>query len=223
MLKVAVIGLGVFGMSVLKALVDVGAEIIVVDQNMQKIEEVQDMVSFAVKMDSTDENALLSQGIHEVDIAVVCIGEDFESNILTAVTLKSLGVAKVISRATREIEKKILKSVGIDMVVIPEEEVGEKLAYSIIHQNLRDIIHLAGSTAMAEIDAPEDFWGKSLLGLNLRSKYKVNLIMIKKPTKFGTVKTFEINSSPGAETIIEKNDILVVVGERKHITKLAKK
>ena len=112
---------------------------------------------------------------------------------------------------------------GIDLVVIPEEEVGEKLAYSIIHQNLRDIIHLAGSTAMAEIDTPEHFYGKTLKQLNFRTKYKVNLIMIKKPRKIGTIKTFEINSSPGADTIIEKNDILVIVGERKNITKLVNK
>ena len=127
MLKVAVIGLGAFGMSVLKALVDVGAEIIAIDQNMQKIEEVQDMVSFAVKMDSTDETALLSQGVHEVDIAVVCIGEGFEANILTGVTLKNLGVKKVISRATREIEKKILNCGGFMPCSI-------QMNYS-IHQN----------------------------------------------------------------------------------------
>ena len=107
------------------------------------------------------------------------------------------------------------------MVVIPEVEVGSKLAYSIIHKNLRDIIHLAGSTAMAEIDAPEEFVGKSLAELKLRAKYKINLIMIKKPKKFGTIQTFEINSSPGAETTISKDDILVIVGERKHISKLA--
>ncbi len=222
MLKVAVIGLGAFGMSVLKALVDIGAEIVAIDKNMQKIEEIQDMVSFAVKLDSTDEMALVSQDIHEVDVAVVCIGEDFESNILTAVTLKNLGVPRVIARATREIESKILNSVGIDLVVIPEVEVGEKLAYSIIHQNLRDIIHLAGSTAMAEIDAPKKFWGRSLIDLKIRSKYKINLIMIKKPKQIGTITTFEINSSPGADTIIEEKDVLVIVGDRKDITSLAK-
>ncbi|RMG32356.1 MAG: TrkA family potassium uptake protein [Methanobacteriota archaeon] len=209
-------------MSVLQALVDIGAEIIAVDQERQRIEEVQDMVSLAIQMDSTDESTLVSQGVHEVDVAVVCIGEDFLSNLLTAVTLKNLGVPKVVARATREIEEKILKTVGIDMVVIPEIEVGEKLAYSLIHQNLRDIVHLAGSTAMAEIDTPEDFIGKSLLELNLRAKHKVNLIMIKKPKKIGTIQTFEINSSPGAETIIEPGDILVLVGDRKDITKIAK-
>ncbi|GAB4179132.1 MAG: TrkA family potassium uptake protein [Calditrichia bacterium] len=222
MLKIAVIGLGTFGMSVLQALVDIGAEIIAIDQDLQKVEEVQDMVALAIQMDSTDETTLVAQSIQEVDVAVVCIGEDFLSNLLTAVTLKNLGVPKVIARATREIEQKILKTVGIDLVVIPEIEVGEKLAYSIIHQNLRDIVHLAGSTAMAELDAPREFHGKSLIELNLRTKYRINLIMIKKPKMIGSIKTFEVNSSPGAETIIEPGDVLVIVGDRKDITKIAK-
>lgn len=222
MLRIAVIGLGTFGMSVLQALVDIGAEIIAIDQDRQRIEEIQDMVSMAIQMDSTDETTLVSQGINEVDVAVVCIGEDFLSNLLTAVTLKNLGVPKVVARATREIEEKILKTVGIDLVVIPEIEVGEKLAYSLIHQNLRDIVHLAGTTAMAEIDTPEEFVGKTLVELNLRAKFKVNLIMIKKPKMIGNIQTFEINSSPGAETRIEEGDILVIVGDRKDITKLAR-
>lgn len=222
MLKVAVIGLGTFGKSVLSALVDLGAEIIAIDQDRQKVEEVQDYVSLAVQMDSTDEATLVAQGVHEVDIALVCIGEDFLSNLLTAVILKNLGVPKIVARATREIEQKILKAVGIEEVVIPEIEVGERLAYTLVHENLKDIIHLAGTTAMAEMEAPEEFVGKTLLELNLRVKYRINLIMIKRPKIVGDKTLFDVISTPGAETRIEAGDIIVIVGDRKDITRIAR-
>jgi len=224
MKKFAILGLGTFGESLAKSLTEKGAEVIAVDRNMSRVEDMQDYVSIAVRLDSTDENALVAQGINEVDVAVVCIGEDFESNLLTAVLLKQLGVPLVITRATRPLEEKILKAVGIDRVVLPEQEVGEKLAYTLMHPQLKEIFYLAGQITIAEIDAPKIFIGKSLEELQLRAKYGLNLITIRKQKeetdKKGNVIKREEVIMPVAQTIIEENDILILVGKKDDLNKL---
>ncbi len=223
MKKFAILGLGTFGMGLAKALTEKGAEVIAVDRNMHRVEEIQDYVSVAVRLDSTDENALISQGIHEVDVAIVCIGEDFESNLLTSVLLKQLGVPLVITRATRPVEEKILNAVGIDRVVIPEQEVSERLAYSLMHPQLNDILYLAGHITLAELNAPKFFVNKSLEELRLRTKYGVNLVIIRRsveaPETEGQTAPPEQVLIPGADTVIQENDILVVVGRKEDINK----
>lgn len=224
MKKFAILGLGTFGESLAKSLTEKGAEVIAIDKDMARVEEIQDYVSIAVRLDSTDENALIAQGVHEVDVAVVCIGEDFESNLLTSVILKQLGVPTVITRATKMIEEKILKAVGIDRVVVPEQEVGEKLAYSLMHPHLKEIFYLAGPYTIAEIDAPTHFIGKSLEALQLRAKYGLNLITIRKRTSGSDEKGIgterETVIMPDAKTVIEEGDILVLVGKKDDLNKL---
>ena len=226
MKKFAILGLGAFGESVAKSLTEKGAEVIAVDRDMSRVEEIQDYVSVAVRLDSTDENALIAQGIHEVDVAIVCIGEDFESNLLTAVLLKQLGVPTVITRATRNIEEKILNAVGIDRVVLPEREVGEKLAYTLMHPKLKEIFYLADQFTIVEIEAPKIFLGKTLEELKLRSKYGLNLIIVKRQ-QFLEEKELNVPKQkvvmPTAQTIIEKGDILVLLGKKDDINKLLSK
>ncbi len=224
MKKFAILGLGSFGVSLAKALTEKGAEVVAVDRNMTRVEEIQDYVSVAVRLDSTDENALKIQGIHEVDVAVVCIGEDFESNLLTAVILKQLGVPMVITRATRPIEEKILKNVGIDRVVLPEQEVGERLSYNLMHPHLKEIFYLAGQLTLAEVEAPKIFLGKSLEEIQLRAKFGLNLVTIRRQReesdKKGNVTLRQEVTMPGAQTIIERNDILILVGKKEDLNKL---
>lgn len=227
MSKFAVLGLGTFGSSLAQALTEKGAEVIAVDRQMGRVEEIQDYVSVAVKLDSTDENALKAQGIHEVDVAIVCIGEDFESNLLTSVLLKQLGVPIVVTRATRPIEEKILKAVGIDRVVLPEQEIGEKLAYALMHPNFKEIFFLGGQISVVEFKAPEKFVGKSLETIQLRVKYGLNLVSIQrkreeKDKKGNVISRIDI-IMPTAQTTIEKEDSLVLVGKKEDINKLLSK
>lgn len=227
MSKFAVLGLGTFGSSIAQALTEKGAEVIAVDRQMGRVEEIQDYVSVAVKLDSTDENALKAQGIHEVDVAIVCIGEDFESNLLTSVLLKQLGVPIVVTRATRPIEEKILKAVGIDRVVLPEQEIGEKLAYALMHPNFKEIFFLGGQISVVEFKAPEKFVGKSLETIQLRVKYGLNLVSIQRKReekdKKGNINTRVDIIMPTAQTTIEKEDSLVLVGKKEDINKLLSK
>lgn len=224
MKKFAILGLGSFGASIAKALTEKGAEVIAIDRNMEPVEEIQDYVSLAVKLDSTDENALRSQGIQEVDVAVVCIGEDFESNLLTSVLLKQIGIPIVVTRATRPIEDKILNAVGIDRVVLPEREIAEKLAYTLMHPNFKEIFYLGGEITVAEFDAPKKFLGKSLGEIHLRDKYGLNLITIYRD-KSDAEKTSKDERDkeilmPGAQTLIQENDTLIVVGKKDDLNKL---
>jgi len=226
MKKFAILGLGSFGESIAKALTEKGAEVIAIDREMQRVEDIQDYVSIAVKLDSTDENALKSQGIQDVDVAIVCIGEDFESNLLTSVILKQIGVPMVVTRATKAVEEKILNAVGIDRVVLPEREVADKLSYTLMHSNFKEIIYLGGELTIAEFETPTTFHGKTLEQIHLRDKYGLNLITIHrhrkeedKPIK-GPLKDVIM---PGAQTIIQEGDTLIVVGKKDDLNKLLSK
>jgi trk system potassium uptake protein len=226
MKKFAILGLGSFGESIAKALTEKGAEVIAIDREMQRVEDIQDYVSIAVKLDSTDENALKSQGIQDVDVAIVCIGEDFESNLLTSVILKQIGVPMVVTRATKAVEEKILNAVGIDRVVLPEREVADKLAYTLMHPNFKEIIYLGGELSIAEFDAPKNFFGKTLEQIHLRDKYGLNLITIHRlksasdKTTKGPLKDVIM---PGAQTLIQEGDTFVVVGKKDDLNKLFSK
>ena len=226
MKKFAILGLGSFGESIAKALTEKGAEVIAIDKEMQRVEDIQDYVSIAVKLDSTDENALKSQGIQDVDVAIVCIGEDFESNLLTSVILKQIGVPMVVTRATKAVEEKILNAVGIDRVVLPEREVADKLSYTLMHPNFKEIIYLGGELSIAEFDAPKTFHGKTLEQIHLRDKYGLNLITIHRHrsederAKTGPLKDVIM---PTAQTTIQEGDTLIVVGKKDDLNKLLSK
>lgn len=223
--KFIIVGLGVFGRSLAENLIQKGTEVIAVDKNMELIEEVRDLVTYAVCMDSTDEKSLESLGLKDVDVGIVCIGEDFEANLLTSVLLKHNGVKKVISRASDPLHIKILKAVGIDQIVTPGVEAAEKLAYGLIHKSLLDISYISETTAAAKISIPPSFAGKTLGKLNLRARFGINVVaihrMVEVQGKEGSEKVEKVISNiPGADTVIESNDILVVIGETENLDKV---
>lgn len=223
--KFVIVGLGVFGRSLAENLIQKGTEVIAVDKNMELIEEVRDLVTYAVCMDSTDEKSLESLGLKDVDVGIVCIGEDFEANLLTSVLLKHNGVKKVISRASDPLHIKILKAVGIDQIVTPGVEAAEKLAYGLIHKSLLDISYISETTAAAKISIPPSFAGKTLGKLNLRARFGINVVaihrMVEVQGKEGSEKVEKVISNiPGADTVIESNDILVVIGETENLDKV---
>ncbi|HEX2959249.1 MAG TPA: TrkA family potassium uptake protein [Chitinispirillaceae bacterium] len=223
--KYVIIGLGVFGRSLAEKLIQKGTEVIVVDKNMELIEEIRDQVTYAVSFDSTDEKALDTLGLKDISVGIVCIGEDFEANLLTSVMLKQKGVKKVISRASDPLHIKILKAVGIDQIVTPGVEAAEKLAYGLIHKSLLDVSYISETTAAAKICVPPNFAGKTLGKLNLRARFGINVVAIHRllevETSDGVVKQEKVISNiPGADTILEPNDILVVIGETSDLEKI---
>lgn len=223
--KYLIVGLGVFGKELAANLIEKGAEVIVVDKNMELVEEMQDMVTYAVKLDATDESSLSALGVGDIDVAVVCIGEHFESNLLAAVNIKQLGVKKVIARASDPVHVKILRAVGVDMIITPEVEAAEKLSYRLMHKGLIDITFIGDGNAAAKVTAPKPFIGKSIAQIALRVKYGVNLIAIQSPRKDEKEeagRAFITNNNPSADTIIGEGDIMVVIGSNRDLQNLTK-
>lgn len=228
MQKFAVIGLGRFGSQLAISLAERNAEVIAIDKDMQAVEQVKDIVTYAVRLDSVDKEALLAQEIGEVDTAIVAIGDNFEANVLTAALLKNIGVKTVIARAASEIQRQILELIGVDRVVFPEAESGIRLAQSLTSKAIWDYVPLSGDKVIAELKAPRRFWNKTIRESEIRRKYGINIIAIKKRTPklsgtgSPTVIEESIIESPEADYMIEENDILIVVGSNDDIENVGK-
>lgn len=227
MQKVAVIGLGRFGTALARQLNASGAEVIAVDSDMALINEIRDEVSIAVKLDCTDQTALRGQEIDLVDVAVVAIGENFEAALLTTVILKKLNVPKIICRAQTSFHAEIFKQIGAHEVIQPEMQAGERLGHSLANPQLEDLVTLAEGYTLIELYAPQEFCGKSLQVLELRKKFDVNLIAIKRPYEESdedgnSITKHKVVGVPRASDVIEANDVLVVVGSNEALARLPK-
>jgi len=225
MRRFAVIGLGKFGGTVAQSLAERGAEVIAIDKNEKLIDSFAEVATVAVKLDSTDEEALKTQGVDKVDVAIVSIG-DFEASVLTTALLKRLGVPTVITRATQsvsQIQERILNLIGADKVVLPEMEMGKRLAQNLLVSNVLDYFPISEKYSAAEIKSPRVFWNKKIGELKIREKYKVNILEIKKVSAEGKNKRIEtINYLPYSEDVIEEGDVLLVIGEEEDIVRLSK-
>ena len=225
MRKFAVIGLGKFGGTVAQSLAERGAEVIAVDKDEKLVEKFTEVVTLAVKLDSTDEEALKAQGIDKMDVVIVSIG-DFEASVLTTALLKRLRVPRVITRATQsvsQIQERILNLVGADRVILPEMEMGKRLAKNLLVSNILDYLPISEKYSAAEIKSPRLFWNKKIGDLKIREKYKVNILEIKKVSGKGEKQRIEkINYLPYSESVIEKEDILLVIGEEGDIERLSR-
>ncbi|MBN2210492.1 MAG: TrkA family potassium uptake protein [Sedimentisphaerales bacterium] len=211
MRRFAVIGLGRFGGQLARALARGGSEVIAIDKDRKLVEAISNDVAVAVRLDSTDEEALRAQGVDKVDVAVVGIGQDFANNILTTVTLKSLGVKRICARAEQPTHGKILRRIGADEIIYPEEESALRWAFKLATPQISEKLEFAPGFSLAQYSAPAGFHGKSLAELNLRKKYRVNLISLRRAAE-GESGEGEIISVPLPETIIHAGDTLWLVG-----------
>ncbi|MCX7943049.1 MAG: TrkA family potassium uptake protein [Deltaproteobacteria bacterium] len=223
MRKILVIGLGKFGRELIDSLSKAETEIIAVDQNLSLVNEVKDVVSYSAQLDSTDIAALREIGAETVDIAIVTIGENFESCILTVAVLRELGVKSIIVRAKNDREARILSIVGATQVIEVEKEVARRLARTLFAPSIKDYIALAEGYSILQWEVSEKFIGKSLANCRFRADYGVNVVGIRRnvPQDIGAEKsdtTFEL--VPDASYVFEKGDILLIVGREENLTKL---
>ena len=214
--RVAVIGLGRFGMALARELAGSPSQVMAIDSDIDLVNEVKDQVARAVRLDATDEAALLSQEIDKADVCVVAMGEDFESALLATVTLKRLGIKQIICRAQTAVHAEIFRQVGADEVIQPEAQAGAALARRLANPHIEDFITLGEEFTLIELRAPERFHGKSLVQIDLRKKYNVNLVAIKRAEyeqqDGETVAHHRIISVPQPTDLILAEDVLVVVG-----------
>lgn len=227
MRQIAVLGLGRFGSTIARTLSDKGVEVIAIDLDKEKVEDIKDYVSVAVSADSTDERALKSLGIDNVDAAIVCIGDNVEANLLTISVLKKLGVGNILARAMDDLQAQILRYMEVNRIINLEEEMGVMVANSMVSSHIEKHVPLASGHSLAEVKVPEKFVGRTIKELQLRNKFHINIIAIKKHipeiTESGERAYKEvINDMPKADDILEEGDILIVVGADESIRNFSK-
>lgn len=207
-----IIGLGRFGSSIAKTLYSLGNDVLAIDRDEDIVQEIADSVTHAVQLDATDENALRSLGIRNFDVAVVTIGDNIQSSIMATLLVKELGVKYIIAKGHSDLHAKVLYKIGADRVVLPEKDMGVRVAHNLVSANILDYIELSEEYSIMEIQVLKDWTGKTLSELKLRSKYGINVMAIKRGD--------DVNLSPSAENIIEDNDIIVAIGSGEDLSRL---
>ena len=225
MKRFAVIGLGRFGQKLAIALPMSGADVIAIDRERTIVEQIRDQVSLAVRLDSTDEDALKSQGVDKVDVAIVGMGQGgraFESAIMTVVSLKAMGVKHIVARAQSLTAGEVFSAVGATEVVYPEVETAQRWAYKLIAPHIGEKIDFAPGYSLASVTAPASFDNKTLLDLQLRQKHNINLVAIKRAPDSEDKKSQEqgIINVPMPDTVIYSGDILMLAGSDKDLATL---
>ncbi|HWJ02428.1 MAG TPA: TrkA family potassium uptake protein [Verrucomicrobiae bacterium] len=208
----AVIGLGRFGTSVAETLEKMGYDVLALDVSEERVEEVSSVITHTAIVDSLNERALRSLGIRNFDVVVVAIGQDVQASILTTLNLKELGCKHVVVKAQNSVHGKVLEKIGADHVVFPERDMGVRVAHYLVANNILDYLELSPDYSLLECTAPDQLVGKSLKELNLRAKAGINVVAIKRGT--------EIHPSPGADKVIQKNDVIIAIGKNTDLQNL---
>lgn len=213
-MKFAVIGLGSFGSNIAKTLYEKGNEVLAVDEDKEKIDEVKNFVSHAVHMDAADKENLQALGIKDMDVVIVSLGPEMEASILTVLYLNEMGTKRIVAKALTEDHAKILESVGATETIYPEKDMAIKTALKLSCPNVLEYLPLISGFGIQEIAPPEKFIGKNLRELDLRNKYGIQVIAIKEliPEKTTFV--------PKADFVLKDSDILVIMGEDKQLEKI---
>ncbi|WP_294394799.1 TrkA family potassium uptake protein [uncultured Clostridium sp.] len=207
-----VIGLGRFGESLARTVYDMGHDVLVIDMDEEKVEDIADYVTHAVQLDATDENALKKIGLRNFDIAVVSIGGDIQSSVMATLLLKEMGLKFIVAKAQSDLHAKVLSKIGANKVIMPEKDTGRRVAHNLVSSNILDYIELSSEYSIMEIEALDSWTQKSLKELDLRKKYGINVVAIKDGKN--------VNVSPGADEIIREKDIIVALGSQQDLGKL---
>ncbi len=215
MLKVVVVGLGRFGSTLAVHLYREGAEVLAVDRSSRLVEAVAEEVTVAVGFDATELKNLEAYDVGAMDVGVVAIGENFESSVLVTMHLKNLGVPLVYSKALNEMQESVLRRVGADQVIKPEEDMGERLASHLLHDSVVDFVELPRGFSLRRIRVPEDWSDQSLAELRLLGKFKLNLVQVRRTLpaeQEGAEPTIERIPLPDGEMVLRAGDEIDVIG-----------
>lgn len=223
-LNFAIIGIGAFGSALAKKLSEEGAYVIAIDNDMDHINEVKEYVSDAICFDATDSELLGSHGITDVDVAVISIGESFEPVALIAMHLINAGVREVYGRAGSRIQEQILEQIGITDVIHPERQVAERMGVSLVRRGMSDVFDIGEGLAMFEVEAPASMTGYTLEELEIRKRYELNLITIKRQvtveTEIGPEKRYKPIGILTGKTTVKEGDQFLLVGHKEDVDKL---
>ena len=199
-----VVGLGRFGISVAETLSELGHDVLAIDKDEQIIQDIADKVTHAVQLDATDEYALRTLGVRNFDVAVVTIGSNIQSSIMVTLLLKEAGVNYIICKGQSEFHKKVLLKIGADRVILPEKDMGIRVAHNLVSSNLVDLIELSEDYQIIEMKAPVSWVGKTLKQLDIRANYGITILAVREKD--------DINISPTADVVIPPDSVIVAVG-----------
>ncbi|RHW31150.1 TrkA family potassium uptake protein [Neobacillus notoginsengisoli] len=211
----AVIGLGRFGGSICRRLSELGMEVLAMDNDEERVNEYASIASHAILGDSTDEAVLKGIGIRNFDHVIVAIGDNIQASILTTLILKELGVKHVTAKALNDYHEKVLLKIGADMVAHPERDMGIRIANNISTSNVLDYLDVSDEHSIVEIVANEKLGGHTIIDLNIRARYGLNIVAIKRGE--------DIIVSPMASEKIWLGDILIIIGADSDIERFRKK
>ncbi len=207
-----VIGLGQFGMSVAKTLARQGYGVIAIDKNKEHVQEIAEDVEYAVVGDGTDPQLLSTLGLERLDAAVIAVTNDMETSIMATITVKEMGVRKVVVKAISDMHEKIVLKLGADSVVFPERFMGERTAKNLTAGSFVDLVELSPEITIAELAVKKEWIGKSLIDLSFRKEYQINVVAVKEDDR--------INVSPEPDKPLSEGQILVVIGSYKSLGRL---
>jgi trk system potassium uptake protein TrkA len=212
--RVIVVGLGIFGFNLTRSLYENGIEVIAIDKDKEVVQQVRECCSKAVHADGTKKELMESIGVQEDDVVVISFGEDLAASTLTTLHLKEMKVKQIIVKVPNEDYKRVLEKVGATEVIIPEKEMADKIARSLISPNVLDYIPLSEDYTISEFVPPSRFMGKTIGELRLRSKHHIEVIAVKEmlPDRLQMV--------PRADFVIKDTDLLVVIGKNEDIQKI---
>ncbi len=208
----AVFGLGRYGTAVAKELVENGMEVIAVDTEQRKVNEAAAYLPVCKCADVGDAEVISRLGIGNVDTVIVCMASNLEASVMAVMLCKEAGVKTVIAKCANEMHRKILLSVGADQVVFPEKESGIRLAKNLLSSGFVDIITLSDDVSLVEIDVKSEWVGKNLIELNLRKKYGLNIVAVKKDD--------EVSVSINPEQRLDAEATLIVIANTVNLRKL---
>ncbi|HSI67347.1 MAG TPA: TrkA family potassium uptake protein [Planococcus sp. (in: firmicutes)] len=210
-----VIGLGRFGGSIVTELIEQDAHVMAIDKDPERVDKYASIATQAVVADTTDEAVLKSLGIRNFEHVIVAIGDNIQASILTTLMLKEIGVKKITVKAQNDYHEKVLRKIGADQVVHPERDMGIRIAHNMLSNNVLDYLELSDEHSIMEVQANEKLVGKTLINLDIRAKFGINIVAIKRGR--------EILVSPQADMVIEPEDILIIIGSDADINRFEKK
>lgn len=208
--QVIVIGLGTFGMSVVKELSKYECDVMAIDERASLVDEASEYIEHVAKVNAMDRENLIQLDIKDFDVAVIGIGNDFEASVMIALLLKELGVPYIIAKSRDVTHTKFLKMLGVNKIIEPEKDIGKKIAKTIAFPNIIQSMELDSQHSVVDVLPPKNWVGKSIIDLNIRAKYNINLVCIEKEDE-------NIKVLPTADYIIQTNDKLTLIASNEDL------
>lgn len=212
--SIAVIGLGRFGTTVAKKIVELGHEVLGVDIDEEVVHKVSPYVTHVAILDTTDEDALNELGISNFDVVVVAIGDNLQANLMTIMLLKEMNVKYIVAKAQSAIQGRMLKKIGVDMIIYPERDMAIRVAHSLIRDHVLDYFMLSEEISLVEMETPKFLVGKTLMESRLREDYNVSVVALRQ--------NGAVVAPPSPFEVLKNDDILLIIGKNEDVNLLDK-